>query len=429
MVDEIIKNIECDPVCGMDVMTKEAEQSSLYRDYEEIRYFFCSSSCFQSFQMNPKRFVYGDEKKNKIIPNENILPLENTQDQLKFNGMFSWLKKAVESHACDLFLTVGEPPTIKVYGRFQQIDALPLSHEQMATIIQSILPDKKKEEFEKGGEIDLGLDIQGLSRFRINIFRQQNGASMAIRPLPYTIPSLKSLKLPDVFNDFISIKHGLILITGPTGSGKTTTLAAFINAINQQEERHIITIEDPIEYVIPNQRSLIHQREVGLHTQSFADGLRNALRENPDIIVVGELRDLESISLAIRAAETGHLVLGTLHSGTAVQTITRVLDVFDTARQPQIRIQLAQSLQAICSQRLIKKSDGQGMVLATEIMVATLALRNIIRQNRVQEIRGYMETGMRENMHTLKQSIQNLINDGLVSEEALNEVKEDILIK
>lgn len=475
MMMDIQNNSKCeqdefhDSVCGMIGFVKEAQAHSLYQNYENVKYYFCSLPCLMSFQMNPSRFVGADKvaseishcelcskkihngeeisevsfrgkmykfccpiccstflEKNKITKNEEIPLFDNIADQLKSIGVFSWLEEAVQSHACDLFLTIGEPPTTKVYGRFQKIGNVSLDHEQMARIVQVILSDKKREEFKVKGEIDLGLDVQGLSRFRINIFRQQNGVSMAIRPLPYDVPSLKSLNLPEVFKDFISLKQGLILITGPTGSGKTTTLAAFINAINQQEERHIITIEDPIEYIIPNQRSLIHQREVGLHTESFADGLRNALRENPDVIVVGELRDLESISLAIRAAETGHLVLGTLHSGTAVQTITRVLDVFDTARQPQIRIQLAQSLQAICSQRLIKKVDGQGMALVTEIMVATLALRNIIRQNRTQEIRGYMETGMREKMHTLKQSVEALIEEGQVSQDALDEVKDDI---
>ena len=206
----------------------------------------------------------------------------------------------------------------------------------------------------------------------------------------------------------------MILITGPAGIGKSTTLASFINQINQKEELHIITIEDPVEYFIEPKRCLVHQREVGVHTASFSDGLKSALRENPDIIVVGELRDLESITLAISAAETGHLVVGTLHSGSAVQAITRLLDVFEVGRQALIRVQLAQSLQAICSQRLYKKSDGSGMVVATEVLIATLAIRNIIRGQRVHEIRGYMETGMREQMHTFKQSIQVLVNQKLV---------------
>ena len=203
----------------------------------------------------------------------------------------------------------------------------------------------------EGKDVDLGLEVKGVSRFRVNIFRHHKGLSVAVRPLPNKILTFSELGLPEVFHDLISLKHGLILITGPAGSGKTTTLASFINAINENEERHIITIEDPIEYLIANKRSLIHQREVGWHTTSFSDGLRSALRESPDIIVVGELRDLESISLALRAAETGHLVLGTLHSGTAVQALTRIIDVFDSVRQEQIMVQLAQSLQCVCSQK------------------------------------------------------------------------------
>ena len=458
-----------DPVCGMDVSPSASEQNSLYSDYGGVRYVFCSSACFQAFQMNPKRFVnqeklnieighcelcskrikegeeYSElnvrgvlfkfccstcattflkkEELNNKIEGSAFHELQKVHDPV----LVQWLEEAVKQNASDLFLSAGEPPTLKIYGVFKQLDDKPLDKQMVDEFIQAIIPERKQAQFCEGHDADIGLDIKGLSRFRINIFRQQNGNAIAVRPLPYKIPTLEELKLPDVFQDLLHVKHGMILITGPTGSGKTTTLASFINAINQKEEKHIITIEDPIEYIIPNQRSLIHQREVGWHTCSFADGLRSALRENPDIIVVGELRDLESISLAIRAAETGHLVLGTLHSGTAIQTLTRILDVFDSDRQPLIRTQLAQSLQAVCSQRLIRRTDTKGMIVATEIMIATLALRNIIRQNRVQEIRGYMETGMREKMHTLKQSIQTLIRAGLVSKDALEEVKEDIL--
>jgi twitching motility protein PilT len=271
----------------------------------------------------------------------------------------------------------------------------------------------------------MGLDVPECSRFRLNIFRHLKGVTIAVRPIPYKIPALSELGLPPVFDDLSKLKHGLILITGPAGSGKSTTLASFVNLINHREERHIITIEDPVEYFIPHHRSIIHQREVGWHTSSFSDGLKNALRENPDVIVVGELRDLESIVLAIRAAETGHLVMGTLHSGTAIQAITRLLDVFDDGRQALIRVQLAQSLQAVCSQRLYKRSDGNGMVLATEVLIATLAIRNIIREQRIQEIRGYMATGMREQMHTFKQSIEGLIAEKLIDESYLGESGEE----
>lgn len=458
-----------DPVCHMEVLNEAAELNAPHQDYEGKRYVFCSLSCLQSFQMNPARFIrqenssleighcelcsksikegeeYSEqnihgvlfkfccptcaavfqkkEESNNKIEGSAFHELQKANDPV----LVQWLEEAVRQNASDLFLSAGEPPVLKIYGVFKQLDDKPLDKQTVDGFIQAIIPERKRAQFYEGHDVDIGLDIKGLSRFRVNIFRQQNGRSVAVRPLPYKIPTMEELKLPDVFQDLLRVKHGMILITGPTGSGKTTTLASFINAINQKEEKHIITIEDPVEYIIPNQRSLVHQREVGWHTCSFADGLRSALRENPDIIVVGELRDLESISLAIRAAETGHLVLGTLHSGTAIQTLTRILDVFDSERQPLIRTQLAQSLQAICSQRLIRRTDTRGMVVATEIMIATLALRNIIRQNRVQEIRGYMETGLREKMHTLKQSIQALIRAGLVSKDALEEVKEDIL--
>lgn len=345
------------------------------------------------------------------------------------NPLFAWLNEAAVQEASDLFISVGESPTLKIYGVFKKLTEGVLDHQTVEDFIKAVLPADKFKEFSEGNDVDLGLEIEGVSRFRMNIFRHHKGLSLAIRPLPHKIQPLSALGLPQVFHDLTHLKHGLILITGPAGSGKTTTLASFLDTINQNEERHIITIEDPIEYLIPNKRSLIHQREVGWHTTSFSDGLRSALRENPDIIVVGELRDLESISLALRAAETGHLVLGTLHSGTAVQAITRIIDVFDSVRQPQVMVQLAQSLQCVCSQTLIKRMDGAGMVLATEILIGTRAVSNLIRQNRVHEIRGYMETGQAENMHTLKQNIAQLIQSGMIDKEPGSDVIEMLDVK
>ena len=331
----------------------------------------------------------------------------------------SWLNEAVNQKASDLFLSDGEPPTLKIYGVFKRIEESVLKREKLSEAIKEILPPKKLDKFLKGHEVDMGLDVPGCSRFRLNVFRHQTGETVAIRPIPYKIPTLNELGLPAVFNDIKRLQHGLVLITGPAGSGKSTTLAALIDTINRENERHIITIEDPIEYLIPNQRSMVHQREVGFHTSSFNEGLKNALRENPDVIVIGELRDLETIELALRASETGHLVLGTLHSGTAVQAITRLLDIFDSERQSLIRTQLAQSLQVICAQHLYKRIDETGMVLATEVLVATLAIRNIIRENRIQEIHGYMETGMHEQMHTFKQSVQALVDKNRIDPSCL----------
>ncbi len=461
------KDMERDPVCHMDVLQEAVETKGFCYDFKDTRFYFCSEVCLECFKMNPNRFLQEDiaiakcelcsktisqaeefseidingqkykfccstcsavflQKKNENIKDKEIIYQD--LDRIKQTIIYQYLQEAIKQHASDLFLSVGEAPILKIYDVFMKITDQPLEKTTINEFIQAIMPERKYEHFEEGNDVDIGLNVKYLARFRVNIFRQQNGNSLAIRPLPYNIPELEELMLPDVYRDLQLVKRGMILITGPTGSGKTTTLASFINAINLKEEKHIITIEDPIEYVIPSRKSLIHQREVGWHTKSFGDGLRSALRENPDIIVVGELRDLESISLAIRAAETGHLVLGTLHSGTAIQTLSRILDVFDSERQSLIRTQLAQSLQAICSQRLIKRSDGEGMIVATEVMIATLALRNIIRQDRVQEIRGYIETGQREKMHTLRQSIQKLIDSGTVLEESLDEVKEDILM-
>jgi twitching motility protein PilT len=370
---------------------------------------FCCKSCESSFI-------------SKDTPEEPSTFLTHQIEEA--TPLLSWLQEAVRQGASDLFMSVGEQPTLKIYGVFKKLSDEVLDHQHVEEFIKSILPQNKLTEFSDGKDVDLGLAIKGVSRFRINIFKHHKGLSIAVRPLPDKIPSFSELGLPEVFHDLTGLKHGLVLITGPAGSGKTTTLASFINAINQNEERHIITIEDPIEYLIENKRSLIHQREVGWHTTSFADGLRSALRESPDIIVVGELRDLESISLCLRAAETGHLVLATLHSGTAVQALTRIIDVFDSVRQEQVMVQLAQSLQCVCSQNLIKRIDKPGMILATEILIGTVAISNIIRQNRVHEIRGYMETGQAEKMHTFKQSMAPLIEAGIIDKEQVSDVKE-----
>jgi twitching motility protein PilT len=362
---------------------------------------FCCSHCEDAFLLSKRNY-------RSKLPSAVVEP---------FHPVFSWLRQAAEDKASDLFLSTGEPPTVKIYGIFHKLSFEPVDEKTLETFVKTVVPQEKLESFYEGHDVDFGLDMNGVSRFRVNVFRHLKGMSLAVRPLSSEIPTLKDLGLPDAFSALTRLRQGLILVTGPAGSGKSTTLASFINTINQTQERHILTIEDPIEYIIENNRSLIHQREVGCHTRSFADGLRSALRENPDIIVVGELRDLESISLALRAAETGHLVLGTLHSGSAVQTLTRIIDVFDSVRQQQVLCQLAQSLRCVCSQRLIKRKYEEGMVLATEVLMVTLAISNIIRQNRVHEIQGYMETGQRENMHTFKQSLSQLVATGLVEKE------------
>ena len=371
MISQTIRNgnMSYDPVCHMEVLSEAAESNDLYCDFEGKKFVFCSLSCLQSFQMNPRRFIKQDSSTAEIgyceLCSKRIKEGEDSSE-LNFHGkqfrfccsvcsmaflkkgksdnetegsifhepqgindpaLIQWLEEAVKQNASDLFLSVGEKPMLKVYGIFRRLGDVSLNAEQLHQIIQKIIPEKNWSCFLEGNEVDMGVEIRGLSRFRMNVFQEQNGAAVAIRPIPQKIPTIEDLRLPAVFHDLSRLPRGLVLITGPAGSGKSTTLAALIDAINQREDRHIITIEDPIEYIIPSKNSLIHQREVGRHTSSFANGLRNALRENPDIIVIGELRDLESIALAVRAAETGHLVLGTLHSGTAIQAVTRLLDV------------------------------------------------------------------------------------------------------
>lgn len=460
-----------DPVCGMEVLVEHAEQARLYEDHAGTRYVFCAEACRRVFLMEPERFLAQQSQaptghcelcRKTIHAGESTSPLTirgstyqfccptcasvflsqsaerpapvsapgaqpgNLTERLSHCGLLPWLEQAVRQNASDLFLAVADRPTLKVYGSFKPLNDDPLTADRLSQIIDALLPEAKRAQFLEGREVDVGIGIEGLSRFRVNIFREQDGQAIAFRPLPHRIPTLAELGLPPIFENLSRCPRGLILVTGPAGSGKSTTLAALIDAINQRDERHIITIEDPIEYVIPNKRSLIHQRELDAHTRSFSDGLRSALREHPDIIMVGELRDRESIALAITAAETGHLVLGTLHSGTTIQAITRILDVFEAEVQGQIRIQLTQSLQAIVAQRLLKRRDGTGMVAATEVLLATLAVRNVIRRNALHELRGYIELGAHEGMHALESSIKLLVKQGIVGEDALREAASNL---
>ncbi|MGH7197550.1 MAG: PilT/PilU family type 4a pilus ATPase [Candidatus Omnitrophota bacterium] len=345
-------------------------------------------------------------------------------DKCRMCELFPWLDEALEAKASDLFITVGEAPMLKIFGQFRKIGNVPVSVAKMSLILDSILTKSQSNRFFKDGhEVDLALDVDGLSRFRVNVFKSREGASLAFRPIPRHLPSLDELGLPPILHDLSRLTKGLVLITGPTGNGKSTTLAALLNEVNKRDERHIITIEDPIEFVIPHQKSLVHQREVEMHTRSFADGLKSALRENPDIIMVGELRDPESITLAVRAAETGHLVFSTLHSGTAVQAITRILDVFEPSAKSQVQVQLAQSLQGIVTQRLFKRRDEKGMALATEMLIPTPAIRNLIRVDQLAQIKMYLEMGKDAGMRSMEQSIRELLKEGVIGMEALEELK------
>lgn len=322
---------------------------------------------------------------------------------------------AMKMKASDIHMTVAVPPVFRVHGvlrRHQSENLTPDDTEQMA---KTILSEKLWERFKEIGEVDLSYSIPGVSRFRINVYHQRGCVSLAVRVVPRNVPTLEDLDLPDVLKILSGKPQGLLLVTGPTGSGKSTTLAAMIHHMNTSMQRHIITLEDPIEYLHKHNQCIIDQREVGLDTDNFANGLRACLRQDPDVILVGELRDLETISTAITAAETGHLVLATLHTSSASQTIDRIVDVFPAEQQPQIRIQLASVLTAVLSQRLVRRADGQGRKALTELLISTSAIKNLIRNGKMHQIPSVMQTSRDQGMHTMDMSIRKMVASGIVT--------------
>ena len=327
------------------------------------------------------------------------------------------LQTAVRRHASDLHLTVGIPPTLRVNGNLVALDYPRLNLNDTMQLLDSMLSDERRQLFQETGEIDFSYAIRGLSRFRVNAFRQRGSVAVAIRLVAEEIPSIEQLGLPDFIKTLARKPRGLVLVTGPTGSGKSTTLAAMINLINQERSCHIITLEDPIEYLHRHGMCIINQREVNSDTKSFSDGLRAALREDPDVILVGEMRDMETISIAVRAAETGHLVLATLHTGDASQTIDRIIDVFPPHQQPQIRTQLSLTIQGIVAQQLVPKLDGSGRVVAFELLVATPAVRNLIREGKTHQLLSVIQTGAKSGMQSMDGSLRDLMRSGIISEE------------
>lgn len=325
------------------------------------------------------------------------------------------LLRAFEENASDLHVTVGVPPVYRVNGRLEHFGTEVVTPEMVNAMVREILPEFKVEEFDDKGETDFNYTLEGYCRFRVNAYHQRNAGAIAARLISSKIPTIEALNMPKVLTDLADKPQGLILVTGPTGSGKSTTLAAMIDYINENKAKHIITLEDPIEYVHQHKKSIINQREIGIDTDSFANGLRASLRQDPDIILVGEMRDLETISTAITAAETGHLVFGTLHTSSAPTTIDRIIDVFPPHQQGQIRIQLANVLQGIISQRLFVKKGGKGRVAATEILVGVPAVTNLIRNEKVHQIPSVMQTSRALGMHTLEASIQALISSGQIA--------------
>lgn len=324
----------------------------------------------------------------------------------------------VSNKASDLHLSSGLPPMLRVNGEIRKVNLPPLEANEVKNMVYDIMNDNIRKIFEQNMEVDFAFEIPNISRFRANIFMQTRGIGAVFRTIPSKILSLEKLNAPKIFREIASYNKGLVLVTGPTGSGKSTTLAAMIDYINETDYQHILTVEDPVEFVHASKRSLVNQRELNTHTHSFANALKSALREDPDSVLVGEMRDLETIRLALTAAETGHLVFGTLHTSSAAKTIDRVVDVFPAGEKEMVRVMLSESLKAVISQLLIKKKDDSGRVAAHEIMIVNSAIKNLIRENKVSQINAAIQTGQQYGMQTMDQSLIRLVKNGDVSTDA-----------
>ncbi len=318
--------------------------------------------------------------------------------------------------ASDVHLSSGEPPMVRIHGDMKKIEHPALTAEQVHNMVFDIMGDAVRKTFQETNDVDFSFELGNIARFRVNVFRTRRGEGAVFRTIPTQVMTLEELGLPPIMKELCEKEKGLILVTGPTGSGKSTTLAAMIDHINETFEGHILTIEDPIEFVHASKKCLVNQREVGRDTASFNAALRGALREDPDVILVGEMRDLETISLALTAAETGHLVFGTLHTSSAPKTVDRVIDVFPAAQQGQIRTMFAESIQAVLTQSLLRKRAG-GRIAALEILIGTPAVRNLIRENKIHQIPSSMQTGQAVGMQTLDMALLELVNKGLVTRE------------
>ena len=321
----------------------------------------------------------------------------------------------VKNKASDLHLSSGLPPMIRVNGDIRRINLPAMEHKEVHGLVYDIMNDGQRKFYEENLECDFSFAIPNLARFRVNAFVQMRGAAAVMRTIPSRIQSLEELKCPAIFKDIADQPRGLVLVTGPTGSGKSTTLAALVNHINENEFGHILTVEDPIEFVHESKKCLINQREIGPHSLSFANALRSSLREDPDVILVGEMRDLETIRLAMTAAETGHLVFGTLHTSSAAKTIDRIIDVFPAEEKEMVRAMLSESLRAVISQTLLKTKDGTSRVAAHEIMIGTPAIRNLIREAKVAQMYSAIQTGQSVGMLTLDQNLTDLVRRNIVS--------------
>jgi len=341
------------------------------------------------------------------------------REQTEAVAIMELLEAVLERGASDLHVTSGTPPTIRVHGSLQRLNQYPkLTPEELQRMIYSILSQKQRERLEQELELDVSYSLPGKARFRVNVYFQRDAMGAAFRLIPFEIKSIDDLGLPIQIEEFARLPRGLVLVTGPTGSGKSTTLASLVDVINEERDVHIMTVEDPIEFLHRHKRALVNQREVGHDTTSFAQALKHVLRQDPDVILVGEMRDLETISTALTAAETGHLVFATLHTQDAPQTIDRIIDVFPPFQQQQVRVQLAVTLQGIVTQQLLATVDGRGRAASAEVLIATPAVRNLIREAKIHQIYSLMQAGGKFGMQTMDASLAQLVRAGKISRES-----------
>ena len=344
------------------------------------------------------------------------MPETAEQQQRKVPSLQDLLKVMIDKNGSDLHITAGSAPRIRIHGKLLPLDLPSLTPVETKKMTYSILADAQKHKFEEENELDFSFGLKGLSRFRGNLFVQRGAVAGVFRTIPFHIRTFQELGLPHVAEELTKKPRGLVLVTGPTGSGKSTTLAAMINRINEEREEHIITIEDPIEYLHPSKKALVNQREVGADTQAFKKALKHVLRQDPDVVLLGELRDMETIEIALTVAETGHMCFATLHTNSCVQTINRIVDVFPAHQQPQIRAQLSFVLEGVMSQLLIPTADGKGRVMALEVMIPNAAIRNLIREDKVHQIYSQMQVGQAKfSMQTMNQSLLLLCQRRLIS--------------